>query len=56
MSSSPPREAGGAIYKTRGELEEARRLWPLSRDLFSEIGASPRVERVQDLLAGLDGE
>ncbi len=46
----------GEIYKARGELDEARRLWALARDLFSGVGVVSQVEQTQGLLAELAAE
>ena len=43
----------GAIEETRGNTDEARRYWTLSRDLFRRIGAKSMAQRAQGLLDGL---
>jgi tetratricopeptide (TPR) repeat protein len=40
----------GLIYRTRGDLAEARKLWTQSGDLYAKIGMPDMVKRVQALL------
>ena len=37
----------GLIYKTRGDLDAACKLWAEANRLFEEVGAAPRVAQVQ---------
>ena len=43
----------GVLYKTRGELDRAEEMYRKSLDLFREIGATPRIEQVEQWLADL---
>ena len=45
----------GIIFKIQGELGRARGSWQRSLDLFTELGATPKIERVQAWLNALDG-
>lgn len=42
------------IYQNSGELVKARELWVQSLQLFTEIGAKPKIELVQCWLDKLD--
>ena len=40
----------GVIAVQRGDAAEGRRLWTLARELYAQMGATPRAERVQGWL------
>ena len=40
----------GRIFQIRGDLDEARKLWTKSRDLYAKIGMPHMVEKVQGWL------
>ena len=43
----------GLIFQTRGDLDEARKLWTKARDLYAKIGMPLMVEKVQGWLDDL---
>ena len=40
----------GLVFRTRGDLEEARKLWTKARDLYAKIGIPHMIEEVQGWL------
>ena len=44
----------GILNETRGDLAAARAFWVQARDLYAEIGMPHMVEKVQEMLDGLD--
>ena len=41
------------IFESRGELDEARKLWSKARDLYAKIGMPHETDEVQRLLDSL---
>ncbi len=46
----------GNIAKTRGDLDEALRLWGEARDIFTDVGMPQMVEQLRSSIDGLDKE
>ncbi|KKK54943.1 hypothetical protein LCGC14_3079580, partial [marine sediment metagenome] len=46
----------GSIAKQQGDQAKAREFLTKARDIFRKIGIPHKVEKVQGLLDGLDGE
>jgi tetratricopeptide (TPR) repeat protein len=40
----------GQVYRIRGDLEQAEAMYRQALTLFREIGATPQVEEVKELL------
>jgi len=41
----------GNIYRTRGQLDRAKKCYTKSLDLFRSMGATPHVEHVRGLMS-----
>ena len=46
----------GNLYQTRGDLDRAEAMYRKSLALFREVGAAPKIERFESLLAELRNE
>ena len=46
----------GNLYQTRGDLDRAEEMYRKSLALFRAVGATPRIEHVEALLARLRDE
>ena len=46
----------GNLYQTRGDLDRAEEMYRKSLALFREVGAKPKVEHIESLLAKLRNE
>lgn len=44
------------VFSTRGEFDRAEELYRKSLALFREVGAAPKVEHIESLLAELRNE
>ena len=43
----------GNLYKTRGDLDRAEAMYEKSLTLFRQVGAAPRIKKVEGWLADL---
>ena len=45
----------GIVYRTRGDLDRAEEMYEKSLELFRQVGAAPKIEKVVGWFAELRG-